>query len=101
MNCATNTVATVAGLLAIFVSEISSAAPRPNFVFMLADDLGYGDLGCFGCPDIRTPRIDRLAGQGVRLTSNYANSSVCSPTRAALMTGRYFQRLGLEWAVRC
>lgn len=72
---------------------------RPNLVFILADDLGYGDLGCYGCPDIRTPRLDRLAAEGVRFTDAYSNGSVCSPTRAAFMTGRYQQRIGLEWAV--
>lgn len=75
------------------------SADRPNVVFILADDLGYGDVGCFGATDIHTPNIDRLAAEGVRLTSNYSNSAICSPTRAAFMTGRYFQRLGLEWAV--
>jgi arylsulfatase A-like enzyme len=68
-------------------------------VLIVLDDLGYGDLGCFGCPDIRTPYIDRLARQGVKLTSFYANGPVCTPTRAALMTGRYQQRVGLEWAI--
>ena len=71
----------------------------PNIVFMLADDLGYGDLGCYGAGDIDTPHLDRLATEGVLLTDCYSNGSVCSPTRAALMTGRYQQRIGLEWAV--
>ena len=68
-------------------------------VFILADDLGYGDLGCYGATDVKTPRLDRLAREGVLMTDCYANGSVCSPTRAALMTGRYQQRIGLEWAV--
>jgi arylsulfatase A-like enzyme len=72
---------------------------RPNLVFILADDLGYGDLGCYGSPDIRTPRLDRLAADGVRFTDAYASGSICSPTRAASMTGGYQQRIGLEWAV--
>jgi N-acetylgalactosamine-6-sulfatase len=72
---------------------------RANIVFILADDLGYGDLGCYGCPDIKTPRLDRLAREGILLTDCYSNGSVCSPTRAALLTGRYQQRIGLEWAV--
>ena len=72
---------------------------RANIVFILADDLGYGDLGCYGCPDIKTPRLDRLAREGILLTDCYSNASVCSPTRAALLTGRYQQRIGLEWAV--
>ncbi len=64
----------------------------PNIVFILADDLGYADLSCFGREDYETPNIDRLASSGVRLTRSYANSSVCSPTRLALMTGRYQYR---------
>lgn len=77
------------------------AAPvRPNIVFILADDLGYGDLGCYGATDVRTPHLDRLAREGVRLTDFYANGPVCTPTRAAFMTGRYQQRVGgLEWAI--
>src|SRR6516225_4825738 len=72
---------------------------RPSIVLIVLDDLGYGDFGCYGCTDIRTPHIDRLARLGVRLTDFYANGPVCTPTRAALMTGRYQQRVGLEWAI--
>jgi arylsulfatase A len=80
--------------------EICLAADRPNVVLMLADDLGYGDLGCYGCADVRTPNIDALARQGVRLTSFYANGPECTPTRTGLMTGRYQQRVGgLECAL--
>ena len=62
--------------------------------------MGYGDLGCYGCPDIRTPNIDNLARQGVRLTSFYSNGPECTPTRTALMTGRYQHRVGgLECAI--
>jgi arylsulfatase A len=77
------------------------AAPRkPNIVVIVVDDLGYGDLGCYGSKEIRTPHIDQLAKQGVRLTDAYANAPVCSPTRAALITGRYPQRNGFDWVVR-
>jgi arylsulfatase A-like enzyme len=62
---------------------------RPNIVFILADDLGWGDLSCYGRPDYRTPYIDRLAEEGVRLTDCYSGSATCSPTRISLMTGRY------------
>ncbi len=87
-------------LLAAALSCAPAAAEKPNVVFILADDLGYGDLGCYGCPDIRTPNLDRLAKDGVRLTDFYANAMVCTPTRCALMTGRYQQRIGgLEWAI--
>ncbi len=71
---------------------------RPNIVFIMADDLGYADLSCYGQRDYTTPNIDRLAIEGVRFTQGYANSAVCSATRAALITGRYQYRLvaGLE-----
>jgi arylsulfatase A-like enzyme len=65
----------------------------PNILFILADDLGYGDLSCYGRPDYRTPQIDRLAREGLRFTSNYTAASVCTPTRVALMTGRYPARV--------
>ncbi len=66
---------------------------RPNILFILADDLGYADLGCYGRREYRTPAIDSLAADGVLFTQAYANSAVCSPTRVALITGRYHQRL--------
>jgi N-acetylgalactosamine-6-sulfatase len=71
----------------------------PNIVFILADDLGYGDLGCYGVEDIRTPHLDKLAADGVRFTDFYANGAVCSPTRVAFLTGRYQQRVGLDNAL--
>lgn len=76
----------------------SGAARRPNILFIMADDLGYADLSCYGRPDFQTPNIDALAGQGMRFRQAYANSAVCSATRTALMTGRYQYRLqvGLE-----
>jgi len=84
----------------VLLSHFASAAERPNVVLILADDMGYGDLGCYGCPDIRTPNIDSLARQGARLTSFYANGPECTPTRTGLMTGRYQQRVGgLECAL--
>lgn len=81
-----------AGLLtatAAVPSLARSASQRPNVLFILADDMGYADLGCFGSRHISTPNIDRLAKQGVRMTDAYANSPVCSPTRLSLATGRY------------
>ncbi len=65
---------------------------KPNIVLILADDLGYGSLGCYGSKEVETPNIDRLATNGVRLTDFHSNGAMCSPTRAALMTGRYQQR---------
>jgi arylsulfatase A-like enzyme len=91
--------AIVAAVLAT-TPTLSAETRRPNVVLILADDLGYGDLGCQGCRDIKTPNIDRLAAQGVRFRNFYANGPECSPTRAALLTGRYQQRVGgLECAI--
>jgi arylsulfatase A-like enzyme len=70
----------------------------PNIIYIMADDLGYADVGCYGRPDLKTPNIDRIAARGVRFLQGYANSAVCSATRTALITGRYQYRLrvGLE-----
>jgi len=72
--------------------------PPPNIIYIMADDLGYADVGCYGRPDLKTPNIDRIAARGVRFLQGYANSAVCSATRTALITGRYQYRLrvGLE-----
>lgn len=80
----------------------AQAARRPNMVFIMADDLGWGDLGCYGNTDFGTPVLDGLARDGVRLTQAYANSCVCSQTRMALMTGRYQYRWvgGLEEPIK-
>src|SRR5262245_31869839 len=65
----------------------SAASRPPNIVFILADDLGWGDLGCYGQKKIKTPNLDRMAAEGMRFTSAYAGSTVCAPSRCALMTG--------------
>ena len=73
-------------------------APRkPNILVIVADDLGYADVGVHGCKDIPTPHIDSLAKNGVRCTSGYVSGPYCSPTRAGLLTGRYQQRFGHEF----
>ena len=84
-------------LIAASVSLLSTEAPgatnapfayrKPNIVFILADDLGYGDLGCYGQTKIKTPNVDKLASEGIRFTDCYAGSTVCAPSRCALMTG--------------
>ncbi|WP_204306973.1 sulfatase family protein, partial [Klebsiella aerogenes] len=73
-------------------------AKQPNIIFILADDLGYADLSCYGPSEMHTPNIDRIAAGGLRFLQAYANSAVCSATRTALITGRYQYRLrlGLE-----
>src|SRR5438105_2011014 len=81
---------------AAFIPVLRGASPdaqrppaprRPNIIFILADDLGYGDLGCYGQTQIKTPNIDKLAAEGMRFTQFYAGSTVCAPSRCALMTG--------------
>ena len=71
-------------------------AIKPNIIVILADDLGYGDLGCYGHPRFKTPNLDRMAGEGVRLTQFNTPMPFCAPTRAALLTGRYPFRCGLS-----
>ncbi len=89
-----------AGALAFTSSAYTAraAAAAPNIVYIMADDMGYADVSCYGRPDFTTPNIDRIAAGGVRLLQAYANSAVCSATRTALITGRYQYRLpiGLE-----
>lgn len=71
----------------------------PNIVLIMADDLGYGELSCYGSTEIKTPNIDKLAAQGIKFTDFHSNGPVCSPTRAALMTGKYQQRTGVEGVI--
>ena len=89
----------VLALVLLACSGVLQAVP-PNIVLILADDMGYGDLGCYGHPRAKTPHIDRLAKEGVRFTQHYSNGTECSPTRTALLTGRYPQWAGgLECAI--
>src|SRR5215218_5560406 len=69
------------------------AAARPNILFILADDMGWGDLSCYGRPDYQTPNLDRLAAEGMRFTNAYSAAPVCTPTRVGFHTGRYPARL--------
>jgi arylsulfatase A len=79
--------------------DVKSMAAKPNFVLIVIDDLGYGDLGSYGSKLHKTPHIDQLAEEGIRFTDFHTNGPVCSPTRAALMTGQYQQRSGIESAI--
>src|ERR1700704_6268317 len=77
-------------LLALILIPASLiAARRPNFIFVLIDDMGYADLSCYGQKQIETPNIDRMAKEGIRFTQFYVNSPICSPSRTALMTGQF------------
>ena len=84
------------GLAVAGFAAAAVAAPKPNILVIVADDLGYADVGFHGCRDIPTPHLDKLAASGTRFTSGYVSHSFCSPTRAGLMTGRYQQRFGHE-----
>lgn len=91
--------AAAASTLLAAVPRITEAdVRRPNVIFILADDLGYGDLSCFGRPDYATPNLDRMAQQGIRFTNAYSAAPVCTPTRCAFITGRYPARtpIGLK-----
>lgn len=86
--------------LGFFPEKTTLPAAPPNVLLILADDLGYGDLSAFGATDLRTPHVDSLLRAGVRFTNFYANSPVCSPSRAALLTGRYPERVGVPGVIR-
>src|SRR5262245_49570102 len=91
-SCAMLRLSIIYVLAIVAMERVASAAGAerpPNIVFILADDLGWGDLGCYGHSDIKTPHLDRLAKQGKLFTQFYVNGSVCSPSRTAFMTGHY------------
>jgi len=78
------------------MSKNAVQTERPNVIFIMTDDAGYGDFGTNGSKDVKTPSLDRLATEGIRLTDFYSNGPVCSPTRAGFISGRYQQRVGIE-----
>ena len=89
----------LAGLL--IAGDLAAAERPPNFIFILVDDQGYYDLGCYGATEFATPRIDQLAAQGIRFTDYYAAAPICSPSRAGLVTGCYPRRVGFHiWVQR-
>ena len=87
--------------LALFAAlSCAWAADKPNFIIIIADDLGYGDVSTYHASDVRTPHLDRLASEGMLFTTMRANCTVCSPSRAALLTGRYADRVGVPGVIR-
>jgi len=82
------------------VAFAAATPAKPNFLLILADDLGYGDVSTYAARDVRTPHLDRLAAEGLAFTAMRANCTVCSPTRAAILTGRYADRVGVPGVIR-
>ncbi|MEN8716626.1 MAG: sulfatase-like hydrolase/transferase, partial [Verrucomicrobiales bacterium] len=86
--------------LTLLFALATSAADKPNIVFIIADDMGYADISSFGAPDVKTPAIDQIAKDGIRFTNVYAMGPECTPSRVAFLTGRYPQRVGgMECAI--
>lgn len=90
----------LAGLSATWCSAADQPAARPNFLLIFGDDHGYGDVSTYRLADVRTPNIDRIAAEGMRFTAMRANCTVCSPSRAALLTGKYADRVGVPGVIR-
>src|ERR1700736_5750957 len=89
-------VAFLAGLAWLMPASIRAGGKdRPNIILILADDLGYGDVGCYGAKGFKTPNLDKMAAEGIRFTSFYTGCPVCSGSRVALLTGRHYQRVGV------
>ena len=84
-------------LAALHAADAPRPAGKPNIIFIVVDDLGSGELGCYGGKDIPTPQIDSLAASGARFASGYVTAPFCAASRAALMTGRYQTRFGFEF----
>ena len=88
--------ALTAQLAAVHANDALKLEARPNILLIVGDDIGWGDIGCFGSTQIQTPNLDRLAREGVRFTSGYVTAALCSPSRAAILTGRYQESTGQE-----
>ena len=90
-------IARIFSVVAIIALLTNLARSQPNIVLLIADDLGYGELGCQGNPEIPTPHIDSIARDGIRFTQAYVTAPNCSPSRAGLLTGKYPTRFGYEF----
>ncbi len=88
-TCTFNLLRSICLLLILSIPSLAAEPRKPNVVFVIADDLGYGDLGCFGQKKIRTPNLDRMAAEGMRFTQHYSGNAVCAPSRCVLMTGKH------------
>jgi arylsulfatase A len=86
-------------IVTALASGVAQRTDKPNIIIILADDLGYGDLACYGNKNIRTPHIDKLAKEGIKFLDFHSNGTVCSPTRAALLTGKYPQSVGISGVI--
>jgi hypothetical protein len=105
MRAAQLLVEAIVVLATVFVGQsVANAAPRPNIIFILADDLGYGDLSCYGQKNFTTPHLDQMAAEGMRFSQHYCGSTVCAPSRACLLagqhTGHVYQRANGDIAFR-
>ena len=86
-------------LFSLLGASVCLSKDKPNLVFFLADDLGYSDIACYGATKVKTPHLDRLAKEGIRFTDFHSAASICSPSRAAFLTGGYPQRTGLYMGI--
>ncbi|MCA1963977.1 MAG: sulfatase-like hydrolase/transferase, partial [Prosthecobacter sp.] len=82
-----------AALICLSIPGALLSADKPNIIVIMADDLGYGDVGCYGATAVKTPNIDKLAAEGLRFTSGYCSASTCTPTRVSFLTGTYAFRI--------
>ena len=92
-------ISTIVFTIALTAGSVATAAKPPNVIFILMDDMGYSDVSCYGATKVKTPHIDRLAADGLRFTDFHTGASICSPSRAAFLTGAYPQRCGLYMGI--
>ena len=93
------TVLSLFSAISLFVSQCLAEVEKPNVIFILMDDMGYSDVSCYGATKVSTPNIDRMAAEGIQFTDFHTAASICSPSRAAFLTGAYPQRAGLYMGI--